>query len=173
MQIHQIQVSHDPVQDRLLLRVGTQGNEEFRVWITRRFLRQVWPVLATMLAGHLAPVAQASRPAEARDEAPPSFEKPFRDESPSYPLGSAPLLASEARLAASGPGAAQLSLREGRERSFNLTLDSELMQALCAMLRASTQQAEWDLALDYDARAKPDAPEASTAAPAAKPGMLH
>ena len=40
-------------------------------------------------------------------------------------------------------------MREARERSFKLSLNAELLQALCAMLRAANEHAGWDLSLDY------------------------
>lgn len=147
MQIHQIQVASDSIQDRLLLRIATQANEEFRIFITRRFLRELWPHLAAMLAGHLhqqpaiAPSADAPLPAD--------FSQPFATDNPLYPLGATPLLASEATLDASGEGNARLTLREARERHLMLNLNGELLQALCAMLRAASEQAGWNLTLDY------------------------
>jgi hypothetical protein len=167
MQIRQLQVACDAAQDRLTLRVATQANEEFRVWITRRYLRELWPHLVAMLAGHLAarPQAPAEKPA---GEPAASFEQPFKEDNPSFPLGSTPLLASEATLTASGEGLARLILREGRERSFTLNVNGELLQALCAMLRKSAEQAGWGLALDYAPAAAP-----APAADNAKPGLLH
>lgn len=147
MNIRQLQVSHDGMQDRLLLRIATQANEEIRVWFTRRFLRELWPGLARMLGAQ--PVPQA---APAAGEAPQaSFDQPFHNENPTFPLGANPLLASEATLDAGADGLIRMVLREGRERSFNLNLNGEMLQALCAMLRATGGQAKWDLALDYAA----------------------
>ena len=40
--------------------------------------------------------------------------------------------------------------RSGRERSFNFNLNADLLQALCAMLRAASEQAQWEMKLDYD-----------------------
>ena len=88
--------------------------------------------------------------ADSASPQPPTFEKPFRDDNPSYPLGSTPLLTSEATLEAAGDGLARLVLREGRERSFNFNLNADLLQALCAMLRAASEQAQWEIKLDYD-----------------------
>ena len=150
MQITQLQVANDSVQDRLILRIATQANEEIRVFFTRRFLRELWPHLATMLSGHLAQRPTVIIEADSASPQPPSFEKPFRDDNPSYPLGSTPLLASEATLEAAGDGLARLVLREGRERSFNFNLNADLLQALCAMLRAASEQAQWEMKLDYD-----------------------
>lgn len=168
MQIHQLQVANDSVQDRLLLRVGTGSNEEIRVHFTRRFLRELWPGLTTMLAGHLQARPTLSKPAADGQAAPASFDQPFRADNPIYPLGSNPLLASEAVLEPAGDGQARLTLREGRERSFNLNLNAELLQALCAMLRAASEQARWDLPLDYG----PPATVAPTA-PATPKKLLH
>lgn len=152
MQIHQIQVANDSIQDRLLLRIATQANEEFRIFITRRFLRELWPHLAAMLAGHLqhppatTPAADAPLPAD--------FSQPFAADNPLYPLGATPLLASEATLDASGEDNARLTLREARERHLMLNLNGELLQALCAMLRAASEQAGWNLTLEYQPLAK-------------------
>jgi len=162
MPLRQIQVANDSIQDRLVLRVGTQANEEFRVYITRRFLREIWPHLTAMLHGPFGASATPTPSTNATpDVEPGGFDQPFRADNPTYPLGSTPLLASEATMEAVAEGEARLILREGRERSFTLKLHAELLQALCAMLRAASEQASWDLALDY-----------GNATPIASPGGL-
>lgn len=150
MQIRQIQVANDSVQDRLVLRIGTQGNEEIRIFVTRRFLRELWLHLTAMLAGHLGTRPLLKPAAEAEAETPAAtFSEPFRDENCTYPLGANPLLASEATLEPAGDGLCRLLVREGGERSFNLNLNADLLQALCSMLRAASEQANWSLQLDY------------------------
>jgi len=165
MQVHQIQVSNDSQQDRLILRIGTGTNEEIRVYFTRRFLRELWPALTATLAGHLQARPLAGQAAAGEAAVTGGFDQPFRADNPIYPLGSNPLLATEAQLEPTGDGQACLTLREGRERSFKLNLNAELLQALCAMLRAASEQAAWDLALDYG---KPGA-----SAPARPTSLLH
>jgi hypothetical protein len=161
MQIRQLQVARDSIQDRLTLRIGTQSREEIRVFITRRFLRELWPGLAGLLP------APAARPTGGAEPANATFSEPFAEDNPTYPLGSTPLLASEATLDPAGDSGCKLTLREGRERSVNLNLNSDLLQALCSMLRAASEQAGWDLSLDYG---KP-----ASAPPAATPAktLLH
>ncbi|KXB29196.1 hypothetical protein AT959_18595 [Dechloromonas denitrificans] len=153
MQIRQLQIANDSVQDRLMLRVGTQANEEYRIYFTRRFLREIWPHLVEMLNGHLSGQPVTVVEAEAAPGEAATFEQSFIDDNPSYPLGATPLLASEAVLEASGDGTARLILREGRERRFTLELTAEILHALCAMLRAANDQAGWDLTLAYDSPA--------------------
>ena len=163
MQLRQLQISNDGVQDRLILRIGTQANEEFRAYFTRRFLRQIWPHLTAMLAGHLASTTTASPPVIGEN---PDYEQPFQEDGVTFPLGSTPLLVSEAILEPCGEGAARLILREGRERSINLDLNNELLQVFCTMLRAANEHAEWGLELN-DASPTLHSPSFSRA------GLLH
>ncbi len=181
MQIHQLQIAHDSLQDRLLLRLSTQANEEFRVWLTRRFVRVIWPHLVGALT--LKPEPLVTPPAQnaASDEGtaapePPSFDQPFREENPTFPLGSAPLMASEATFDKLSDGALRLTLREVRERSVQVHLSGELLTAFCSMLRAASDKAEWNLALEYEKAPEPAPAEAEK--PAAmvvpdKPRLLH
>ncbi|UCV12856.1 hypothetical protein KI614_06500 [Dechloromonas denitrificans] len=146
----QLQVTNNSVQDRLLLRVSTQDNEEYRIYFTRRYLRELWPHLTAMLAGHLANTATPVTSVDTSESGEQmSFEQPFREDNVSYPLGKEPLLASEAFLRENGEGAALLTMAEGRERSFKLKLTAGILQVLCSMLRAASEKADWNLALDY------------------------
>lgn len=164
MQIRQLQVACDHLQDRLLLRVATQADEEVRIWLTRRFLRDLWPHLAGLLGQQPAPLPLA---AEAAPAGTASFEQPFRDDKATYPLGATPLLTSEIKFDTMSDGSFNLTFREGRERSFLLPLTPDLLQMLCAMLRAGAEQAQWNLALDYAT------PEAIAPTPGDRPSLLH
>lgn len=145
MQIRQLQVACDQLQDRLLLRISTQEDEEYRIWLTRRFLRELWPHLSR-LAGNQAVATPIVGELPADDVA--NFEQPFSEENATFPLGSTPLLSSELKVDTLSDGTFNLSFREGRERSFQLAMNVELLQTLCAMLRAGADHAQWNLALD-------------------------
>ena len=153
MQISQLQVSHDGVQDRLMLRIATNAKEEIRAWITRRFLRELWVPLVSVMLDHLSapPVTPDINGQAAAQAAAPAgnFDEPYRDDNLSYPLGKNPLLVSEVQMEPTGPNSVRMTLREARERSFTINLNADLMQALCAMLRATSEQAGWALTLDY------------------------
>ncbi len=149
MPIRQLQIAHDAVQDRLVLRVSTQADEEFRVWLTRRVLRELWPHLARLLG---PANDRAALPGEiAAWPAPSGLTPVLPDDKVSYPLGATPLLISEIQCDSLADGSFQLTFREGRERSFELGLTPDLLQAFCAMLRTAAEQAHWDLALDHAA----------------------
>ena len=40
--LHQLTLSFDPSEDRVLLRIGTSENTEYQLWLTRRFLKITW-----------------------------------------------------------------------------------------------------------------------------------
>ena len=52
--LHQLNASYDPMQDRVVLAIGTEDGTEFRFWIPRRYLLLLWSMLvklATAFAG--------------------------------------------------------------------------------------------------------------------------
>ncbi len=40
--LRQLTLTFDPVEDRMLLRIGTAENTEYRLWLTRRFIKVLW-----------------------------------------------------------------------------------------------------------------------------------
>jgi len=47
--LHQITMSHSAEDERLLLRISTTEKNEFRFWLTRRFVQVLWPALITAI----------------------------------------------------------------------------------------------------------------------------
>ena len=101
-QLEQFSASYDATQDRLLLRVRTSDDAEFRFWLTRRYVDLLWPVLMKMadtFSARKAPADPATRGilAEMAHGAAVS-EANFSDQcqnGSSFPLGEAPILLSK------------------------------------------------------------------------------
>lgn len=148
MQIRQIQVANNALEDRLHLRIATQDHEEIGVFITRRLLRELWHPLMTLLLERMS-TQQSPAVTSQRSASSPSFDQPFSNENPRFPLGETPLLASEVNLEMTSPELVKLTFREGQSRNISLSLDNDLMHAFCAMLRTAAEQAAWDLPLEY------------------------
>ena len=51
MRLHQIRIDYHQEQDRLLLRISTDEGSELRFWLTRRFVKSMWPALMTLAEG--------------------------------------------------------------------------------------------------------------------------
>ncbi len=133
------------MQDRLLLRISSQDDEEYRIWLTRRFLRELWPHLSRLAGKQTAAMPIVGE--TPTDEA-VNFDQAFSEENATFPLGSTPLLSSELKVDTLGDGTFNLTFREGRERSFQLAVNADLLQTLCTMLRAGADHAQWNLALE-------------------------
>ena len=164
MAVHQLQIGYDAVPDRLLLRVCTRAGEEYLAHLTRRFVRHLWPALGAALAeasGQPLATDDEKRAAQTRGDFGKRYQVPGEVR---HPLGRQPLLVAELRIEKLKDSRLRLVMREHRERSMTLTLDRALLEAFCAMLRASATTAEWDLELAYPG-SKATPPSSSPATP--------
>lgn len=176
MQIHQLQITFDPAEDRLRLRLTTTAGEEFRLYMTRRFLRLLWPELTktaevTAAVKSPTPVARREVVAFEREKAlaESDFKTPFQEpsaESPRrFPLGEAPFLATRAQVRVERAGAYRLTLDPQTGRGIELGLDDRLMHSFCRLIESAGRGADWDLpmlAASQPAMSGPDAPPAGT-----------
>src|SRR6266568_9578510 len=68
MKIHQLSVTYVAEQDRILMRVNTAAAEEMRLWLTRRLMLGLWPLLSKLLTKHLLKLEAAGTSLEKADE---------------------------------------------------------------------------------------------------------
>lgn len=178
-QLFQMQVTFDPLEDRLRFRVNTREAEEFRFILTRRYVRLLWQALWEMLKSRRQPKPGATgslplaRPRHplAPPAVPPGmvakqslemslehlealkkgdFATPFQEGS-DLPLGPEPILLSRISLK-EGPGGRQvLSMAPERGKGLDLTLDDRMLHSLCRLLADASAKAEWGLDLDFSA----------------------
>ena len=154
MALHQIQLCYDQVEDRLLLRLSTTEGEEFRFWLTRRFVERLWGMLLTMLEWDDAvrqqfdeetrrSVMEIRHEGYAREG---DFKTQFQDAS-RLPLGPVPVVLAKANGSKRGEGLCLLSLLPAQGQGIDLTLDSKLLHLFVRLLRESVVKAEWGMEL--------------------------
>ncbi len=165
MNIHQLNVSHNDRQDRLLLRVNTQTAEEFRFWLTRRLTLRLLPGLQQAL-GRLeskAPQMVAPDPAsqqmltELKREAflqKADFKTPYTEQAQQLPLGDEPMLVTDVQLNFQASGV-QVTLQdkgspEGLARTCQLHLQAPLVHGLVHLILQAMDKAEWQTAAKVD-----------------------
>jgi hypothetical protein len=157
-QLNQINIAFSPVEDRLLLRMtsgSADGLAEYRLWLTRRMVRLLWPVLDRMIAaetGGSPQVTQENRDAvmQFQQEAALSkanFSHPYEAEIKKTPLGNAPLLVSKIQVRQSPRGGRILSLNAANGQGINIGLNTGLIHSVKKLLVDVVRQAQWDLAL--------------------------
>lgn len=158
MKIHQVQIRHDETEDRLLLRLSTTENSEFRFWLTRRFVKRLWAMLVQMLEWDQA-VRQQADPETRRTvldiqhegySQQASYAKKFDEatqEAPrSLPLGETPTVLAKAK-GKKGEKAMVLSLHPQHGQGVDLNLDTKLLHIFTRLLRQSVAKTDWDINL--------------------------
>ena len=141
MAIHQIQIAHDETQDRLLLRLSTTDQCEFRFWLTRRFTRRLWTMLRQMLEWDRAVNQQADpRTRQAvldiqhegyvrQADYTSRFRDAAQDAPRRMPLGEAPLLLAVAQATKRDDGSGILKLLPREGTGIDITVDTRLLHS--------------------------------------------
>ncbi len=163
MKIHQLSVTYQAEQDRLLVRVNSRAGEEMRLWLTRRMMVGLWPVLSKLNTEQLL-AAETGAPAVAgKDEElrrmvadfrkeellqKADFDTPYQDQD-KLPLGAEPLLATHVDATPISDGRVRLACSErlgaagAKARGFQVELDPRLMQGFVHLLEQSLTRSKW------------------------------
>jgi hypothetical protein len=169
MNIHQIQMLYDKQQDRVLLRVSTRDQTEFRFWLTRRFVKRLWGLLLKMLEQD---EAFRSLSVEARHAllgmqhetfiGEGDFSQTYEDGARQLPLGPEPVLLTTARGKAGAKGAQILSLHPTQGQGIDIALNSKLLHMIAKLLRDAVSRSDWDIRITL----MPNAERFTAASPA-------
>lgn len=172
--IKQLNVTFMAAEDRILLRLNTTGKEEFRIWLTRRIVRQLARELGgaerrllgleNPESGYVATGARAiqefQREARTADV---NFGERFEDGAGEFPFGADPVLATQCEVQllvpASGSGVqgenASVSLVLGNKRTLNFALDVRGIHGTLAMLQKAVAHSDWELGQELESPAAP------------------
>jgi hypothetical protein len=163
MQVHQMSVTYVPEQDRILMRINTREGDEMRIWLTRRLMAGLWPLLTKMVTEHLLKLEGAGSSLAVADDSlrkmltdfrkeeflsKADFDTPYQEGSAHLPLGEEPLLVTDVDAVPQASGPLSLSFNErpaGGEqpRSFNLEMQPKLMQGLMYLLEQALAHSQW------------------------------
>ena len=178
MGIHQLSLSYDDKQDRLLLRVSTLDAEEFRFWLTRRMTERLGPALqqAVQRLDALQPglVAADERSRQLvsnfrHDDIirHADFRTPYTPQA-TLPLGESPMLLTDVNMRLQGQELhLELIDQSGpAKRQCEMQLNSQLVHGWLHLMAQVGQQALWGLAPVEDSTTAPEA-NAETPSPQA------
>ena len=156
MRLHQLKIDYHPEQDRLLMLISARDGVELRMWLTRRFVKLLWPLLVK-LAEESNPRIRTQASPEARKAllglaheqavARADFSKPYDASERERPLGDAPLLLVRMQTAEDRNGLPILALYPAQGQGVTLTLDSVLLHSICRLLQAAVKTSDWDMEL--------------------------
>lgn len=158
MNIHQLSVSYEERQDRLLLRLNTLDKQEFRFWLTRRMCLRLMPAIDQSVVrleasqpGVAAPDSTSQKMlTEIKRDAflqKADFATPFEAEAVQKPLGEEPLLITDAQLSLQSNGGLLITFQEKSAgtpvRSCQLNLQSSLVHGLVHLIQQAVVKADW------------------------------
>ena len=154
-------MSFVPLQDRILMRMSTVSSEGFQFWLTRRFVKLLWPLLLNMLAKDNLVLLQESEEAKKevmsflQEEAAQNmdFSQSFEENFDSMPLGDTPVLLAKAGAKTNEAGAQVLSLHPESGQGIDLALNQQLLHSICKLLQDTVSKTDWDIDLARSLRA--------------------
>ena len=175
MDIRQLSVRYNVDHDRILVRVNTSAGDEVQMWLTRRLVLGLWPLLNRVVIDHLAIPADAKTDgfvdlaamgagtrkmlADLRQQEGvqcADFVRPYRNDATSRPLGDTPLLVTEVNLTPKGGGLMLMNFKElltepASSRGFQLELPADLVFGIIQLLSHALEQAHWQVGPEISA----------------------
>jgi hypothetical protein len=158
MGIKQLNGTYLPAEDRILFRVSTDAQEEFRFWLTRPVTRRLLAEVDQSAAQTVAqkfPQEIAQTVTEFQREALHAQTKLDDRYEPgsTFPLGEVPTLVVDLKIAAAAHEMS-IDLVLPNQRNVNLRVAHDLAQRMCVLLDRLQKAAGWGL----DAAAVPAPP---------------
>lgn len=152
--LHQLQVSYDQMQDRLILFLYTKDFQEYRFALTRHCTKILWKVLIDLLHASNKDVKtilkEDERIAEQieteKTQQQPTAAK-FSTQVTVKPLGEMPVLVTKFAVKPEIEGKWRLRFEVVSGQSLEIGGDSMIALALCQMLRQTSKAADWQLNL--------------------------
>lgn len=162
-QLHQMNIEYQPVEDRLVLKISTTDKTEFRLWVTRRFARNLWDSLNKILQN--SPVIQQQQDDTAKKAMlafqqeqsvrPEQFEKAYDADAMNLPLGEDPVLLTGfaytvGKLAEGEQKAAppRMAFQTEKGLEVGLPVNDQILFSLAKLLQQVDSHTDWDLNLN-------------------------
>lgn len=155
MNLEQIRIDFIPEHDRLLMRLASADRSEVLLWLTRRCVRLLWPLLVKMtesvprIAQQPLPEARQALLGIEREQAlsKANFTRPYDAEGRARPLGVEPIVVARLNTGRNDQGRHVLSLLPQKGQGVTLALDDTLLHGLCKLLQDVVAKCEWDMEL--------------------------
>jgi hypothetical protein len=166
MNLERITVEFHAEEDRLRVRLFFGGQAEVLLWLTRRLVKRVWPVLLQMAQGQ--PEIQQQTSPEARKALlgfqhekalqEVKFTKGAQEPGRTHPLGDAPMLVCRMQARRNERGQTVLALLPREGNGIHLALSDTMLHGFLKLVQDTAAKAEWELPLSVPTLGAEDAP---------------
>jgi len=168
-QLHQMQLSYVSEEDRILLRMNTRARQEFRFWLTRRYVELLWQTITKVIEKrevdetHVKDeLKKATQIQEKHEKAVESSDFSTQYQESTYlPLGEAPALLFSVGIKPDPEGRAILCMAPKSGQGIELALNDQIVHSFCKLLADTSKKAAWRLDLTWskiEPKTDPEAP---------------
>jgi hypothetical protein len=155
MNLEQIRIEFVAEQDRLLMRLASGDRSEVLLWLTRRCVRLLWPLLVKMtqsvprIAQQPLPEARQALLGMEREQAlsKANFARPYDATGRERPLGAEPIVDARLNTGRNEQGQHVLVLLPQQGQGVTLALDDTMLHGVCKLLQDVVAKCDWDMAL--------------------------
>lgn len=152
-QIKQIQASYHPLEDRILFKLHTDGQQKIHAWMTRRYIKLLIPILQGQHPKTGEPMLQDSQQvieqmAQDKAQMDSDFESEYVEpESAETPLGETPILLAKITFKGLTTDNPQLLLEPEQGSGISLSYNAQLTGTLIKLFSFALKKADWSLEL--------------------------
>ena len=153
--IQKLEVSFNPIEDRLILKFHTEDLSEYRLWLTRRFTKLLWKTLNDLLHGEKKPPSQQ---AMEKKQITKAYEREQTMKQSEFvqkyaskvaltktPLGPEPILVTKIQIKQPKDEAPILCLHPDDGQGFEISAHSMIIHAIRKLLCEAVSKSDWDL----------------------------
>lgn len=161
MNLQQLQVNYRPEEDRILFRISFTDDDkplqEISTWITRRFLKKLWPGMIKSiktqvgldhpLAAHASAeiVSMEHLASVSAIRARGDFNAPFETGVDAYPHGDSPVIISSVNIQLTANQPSRIKFEAGDKMNFEVCFQKAELHGLCMLLQDCIKTADWGI----------------------------
>lgn len=137
------------------MRLNTADASRFQFWLTRRYLKLLWPVLMKMLASDRQ--IATGRTEQAQKEIlsfqhqqvvrQMDYSQKFEEQTQSQPMGTEPILLSRVSVKNKPDGRQILSIQPQHGQGIDIAMDQTLLHSICRLIQDTVLKTDWGLDL--------------------------
>lgn len=144
--LHQINMQYINKEDRILLRTSTENNDEYLIWLTRRYTKLLMDVFDKEMEKRGGSTTLGSKKETTKLFKEGAFEKPYVEETPKkHPLGENGVLAFGIKTGIDEQGNLTLIIQSESGKGITYNLNDTLIYMFYSLLTQSIERAEWGL----------------------------
>lgn len=163
MDLHQIQATYQPHEDRILFKASFKAEDgtlqEIRAWLTRRLVKSLWvgiiDALETQVALDQPQAAHASAEIVGLEhdacvsamKGNGNFNNTYETHVQGYPLGEAAMVISAAGFTTVPGQPIRINFALADGYSFEIAFTQPILHGFCTLLKDAVKNAQWDMNL--------------------------